>query len=381
MMISPNQVRFEDLPILLLRFGRWWLKEFFELLPEHVVEVLSGRGHPSLVVAVDAADIRLELWKGTRLLVASEPTDLSNALAGEIERFLGAHGLKSNNVAIGLRLPEDRVFFRQLVLPAQALGAIDTIVAQDLANKTPFRADDIYFDYIATEQVDANKITVRQWITLRQYVHQALLSLRIEIERISFISFGPSNREPPTPVINLRKGAHRHVSWAQKAAFGLCCSALVLGLLAGGLRYWRQQQSIDRLDTAIAAVDGKAKQVRALIEELREKKNALVQLRLRRSEQPGLIDLWEETTKVLPSHSWLTEFRVSDAAERQEQQISIFGFSSEAPSLVGIIDGSPLFRDAALTSPIAFDAAEGRERFALQAMVRTRETLKEGARK
>jgi hypothetical protein len=66
---------------------------------------------------------------------------------------------------------------------------------------------------------------------------------------------------------------------------------------------------------------------------------------------------------------------------RKAQQISILGFSSEAPSLVGIIDGSPLLRDAALTSPIAFDASEGRERFALQAMVRTRQSLQEATRK
>jgi hypothetical protein len=53
----------------------------------------------------------------------------------------------------------------QLVLPQQSRGSIATIVAQDLANKTPFKADDIYSDYAATEQVEHNKITVHQWIT------------------------------------------------------------------------------------------------------------------------------------------------------------------------------------------------------------------------
>jgi general secretion pathway protein L len=381
MMISPKQVRIEDLPILLRRFGRWWLKEFLGLFPEHVAEVLSGRGHPTLVVAADEAVISLELRKGTRLLVASEPVNPSDALAREIDRFLAAHGLKSNNLVVGLRLPEDGVFVRQLVLPAQALGAIDAIVAQDLANKTPFKVEDIYSDYAATEQLDGDRVTICQWITRRQYVHQALLSLQIEIERISFLSFGSSDRGRPAPLINLQKGAYHRASWAQKAAFGLCCSTLALALLAGSLRYWRQQQSIDRLDAEIATVSSKAKQVRTLIEDLKEKKDALVQLRLRRSGQPGLIDLWEETTRILPSHSWLTEFRINEAAERQDPQVSIVGFSSEAPSLVGIIDGSPLFRDAALTSPITFDAAEGRERFALQAMVKTREAMKEAARK
>ena len=94
----------------------------------------------------------------------------------------------------------------------------------------------------------------------------------------------------------------------------------------------------------------------------------------------GLIDLWEETTRVLPSHSWLTEFRLVETMGKREEQVTISGFSNAAPSLVGIIDSSPLFFDAALTAPIAFDATEGRERFALQAKVKMPAAFKEAAK-
>ena len=83
---------------------------------------------------------------------------------------------------------------------------------------------------------------------------------------------------------------------------------------------------------------------------------------------------------MLPSHSWLTEFRLVEAADKREGQVALFGFSSAAPSLVGLVDGSPLFFDAALTAPIAIDANEGRERFALQAKVRPPDPFKEAAR-
>ncbi len=113
---------------------------------------------------------------------------------------------------------------------------------------------------------------------------------------------------------------------------------------------------------------------------MRERRDALGRLRLQKSEAPGLIDLWDETTRVLPLHSWLTEFRLTEGAGKREGQVTMIGFSSAAPSLVGIVDGSRLLSDAALTSPVAFDATEGRERFALQAKVRLPETLKEAAR-
>jgi general secretion pathway protein L len=113
---------------------------------------------------------------------------------------------------------------------------------------------------------------------------------------------------------------------------------------------------------------------------LHEQKNALLRLRLQRGDAPRLIELWQEATGVLPSHSWLTEFRLVEVAGKREGQVALFGFSSAAPSLVGLLDGSPLFFDAALTAPIAFDASEGRERFALQAKVRQPEAFKEAAR-
>ena len=146
------------------------------------------------------------------------------------------------------------------------------------------------------------------------------------------------------------------------------------------MKYWNQQAALDHLDTEIAATNKKAQQVRALVDQLQEKKIALLRLRLQRNEAPGLIDIWEETTRILPSHAWLAEFRLAETAGKRESQVSLFGFSSAAPSLVGIIDGSPMFFDTALTAPVAFDGTEGRERFALQAKVKLPDLVKEGAR-
>jgi general secretion pathway protein L len=72
----------------------------------------------------------------------------------------------------------------------------------------------------------------------------------------------------------------------------------------------------------------------------------------------------------------LHEFKVAETAGGLEMQINLSGFSSAAPSLVGIVDRSPLFVDAALSAPVALDPIEGRERFALQAKVRRPDLIK-----
>jgi general secretion pathway protein L len=379
MQILLSQFEIARLPTLLRRLGAWWLKEFLELFPERVAERLAGKGRTLLVAAVDQEGITLQLLNGAGTPIASErATPGDNALA-EMERLLRSGNIQRRDVDIGLRLPAERLFRRQLLLPAEAIDSIDAIVAQDLAKKTPFKPEDIYSDH-TLERVDGNKIAVRQWITRRQYVQQALSALNIDIGQLAFLVFEGSEAERPAPLINLRPEAQLRRSWYRKAHLILCCSAFVLATLAGGLKYWDQQATMDRLDAQIAAVGSKAQQVRALVDQLQAKKNALLRLRLQRSEAPGLIDLWEETTRVLPSHSQLTEFRLVEIAGKREAQVTLSGFSSAAPSLVAIIDSSPLFYDAALTSPIAFDATEGRERFALQARVRMPEAFKEAGR-
>src|SRR5437660_12930255 len=113
----------------------------------------------------------------------------------------------------------------------------------------------------------------------------------------------------------------------------------------------------------------KAQQVRGMVDQLQERKSVLLRIRLQRNDAPRVIDLWNEVTRILPSHSWLTEFRVVEAAGGRELQVNLSGFSSAPPSLVGTVDRSPLFVDAGLSAPVVLDPTEGRERFALQAKV------------
>jgi general secretion pathway protein L len=358
----------------------WWLKEFVNLFPERTAEWLSGRGRTMLLLAANQEGSTLELLNSAHTTIASERVAPTGDTLAQINRFLRSQGIEPSDTDIGLQLPADSVFSRQLLLPAEAMGAIDAIVAQDLANKTPFKPEDVYSDH-AADRGDGGKVVVRQWIVRRRYVDHALSLLKIDIERLAFIMFdGDAAERRPAPFINLRPTADARNAWFQKTVLALCCCAVVLAALAGGLKYWQQQIEMDRLATQIAATGNKAQLVRALVDQLQEKKSALLHLRLQRSQVPGLIDLWDEVTRVLPSHSWLTELRLLETANKREEQVGISGFSSAAPSLVGIIDGSQLFFDAALTSPIAFDSTEGRERFALQVKVKMPDMLKEAKR-
>jgi general secretion pathway protein L len=155
----------------------------------------------------------------------------------------------------------------------------------------------------------------------------------------------------------------------------MSAGTLLLAAATGGLKYWQQQAAIDDLTPKVTAARAKAQRVRAAIDALDQKQAALLLLRARKGETPSLTEIWDETTRILPAHTWLTELRLSEAADKR-QQVAMTGLSAAASNLVGLIDQSRLFNETSLTAPIAIDPVEGRERFALQTKTRRADATK-----
>jgi len=79
---------------------------------------------------------------------------------------------------------------------------------------------------------------------------------------------------------------------------------------------------------------------------------------------PGSLAAWDELSRVIPDHTFLTEVRVAGGA------ITLSGVSSDAARLVRILDGSRLFTGATLVGPITPDANEQRDRFRMSLKLR-----------
>jgi general secretion pathway protein L len=348
------------------RFRAWWLSELLNLFPEGLLH----RGRNVLVVTIDKEIVVLKLKKSNRGSMLSEEIEVRDYSVEAIGRFLNSHGLERADVDIAINLPAESIFCRRLTLPIEANDAIDEIVEQSLLKKTPFKLAEIYCDHVAVKADEENKISIWQWIVKRELVHETLSHLQIGIDSVAMVVANKvGNETAPSSVIKLNPSRQKTKSRSQRSISALAYSAFALAFIAGGAKYWHQQALIDQLETEIAEIKSKTQQVRGMIRVVQEKQNALRDLRLRRESTPMLIDLWEEITRVLPSHTWLTEFRLTEAPDRHEQQITIIGFSAAAPSLVNAVDKSSLFSDAALTAPVFLDPVEKVERFTLQTKV------------
>jgi general secretion pathway protein L len=351
-------------------FGQWWLREFLDLFPQHIADWLAGRNRNTVILAPEPDSVTLHHLNGGRQQLASTRFSRSIYSPAAIDEFLRSRSLQRKDVEIGVRLPAEQFFARSLVLPIETAASLDQIVLQDLTRKTPFRLEDIHHDYSHSVS-DDNKIAVRQWIIRNDLVQDIVGHLQLDLGDVAFLEGEGEMGGALRPFIAVRRrDGHRRRAWLQKALLALSLSAMLLAAAVAVSTYWRQQRLIDDLAIQITAARSKAQQVRSNLDKLERDQSILAHLRSRRTDAPRLLDIWDEATRVLPTHSWLTELRVSEAPQKQEQQIVLTGFSAEASSLVRLIVQSPIFFNASLTAPISIDPLEGRERFVLQANVR-----------
>jgi general secretion pathway protein L len=349
------------------------LGELFSLFPPQFVQWLVGNDRKSLVLVPAPETIALRLLGGNKEQ-ASKTFGSAEYTPSGIDQFIQEHGLERNQVAIGIRFPANDFFARKFTLPIETSRSLEEIVVRDLTLKTPFRLADIYHGHVAESTTAPGKITLRQWVIRRELVEDAVERLGLELDGLNFIDSGQADALGNVPFIALRQEQSNR-SWIRITALGLLLATIVSGSLAAGMRYWRQEQAIERLDAKLAIARSKAQQVRAELDKLEQKQAVLTRLRSEKADMPGLLELWEEATKLLPSHSWLTELRLSEEPRKGERQLALAGFSAAA-NLVTLLGQSTFFADARLTAPIVIDPVEGKERFALQVRIKQRDRIK-----
>src|SRR5262245_2660886 len=134
---------------LMRRAGRWWLQEFLGLFPARVADWLMDRGSKRLILSGDEAMVVAELQSEHGRSLASSRIPQADFGPDLIDDFLRAYRVARNDVAIGLRVPRQCIFTRQLLLPRQVERALRTVLLQDLLAKTPFREEHIFHDHVA----------------------------------------------------------------------------------------------------------------------------------------------------------------------------------------------------------------------------------------
>ena len=341
-----------------------WRGEIAALIPVGLRNALTSGG---AVVAIDLEDDAVILRRfadGEVAEIAHLPSAAFDAahLRAALSPYLVRPWFLRDSFA--LRLPDATALQRNLSLPLAARRNIASLLDIELERQSPVDRDEIYHDYriLGTDRA-AGRIDIVWRMVRRRSVAPALEICRqagVDLAVIAFTgdeapSDGGNFPVAPRAALLLRL---RH--WLVRGLL-LLILALLIAITAGA--YARNQQALDDFS---ARVDQARIAARASLRLQHELDAARQRTALLLREKQGLTvtRLLAETTRLLPSGSWITGFSYQDG------EVRLQGFSNAASSLIALFDASPLFASAEFRAPLTQGQSPGQEQFDLALKIR-----------
>lgn len=351
---------------MIRRFFRWWRSTLADMLPDSWTRARRR----------DASLLEIDITR-SQIVFRHRSGDHNDEL-GRIERGAGRggesatntsaresinallHGLRPERTRCVVRVDESLRLEKTVRLPLAAEENLRQVMAFEMERHTPFHADKVYFDHrIVARDAKARRLDVELLVVQKPVVDEALGVLAdwdfrpgadgdLDDERA--LAFLPRDYRPPTTA-------------------GLNRTLIVLNLVALAvaalLPLYRQEQYLQELEARAERARAAAMEsveVRDRIRELKQRREVLV----RAKAGPSSVEVIDEVTRLLPDGTWLHRFDIKNG------EVQFQGLSDTASALIGVVESSPMFREARFGSPITRDARTGQERFHISAKLEAR---------
>lgn len=334
---------------------RWWLGELASFVPAGLRDRIAGLRSRYVIIADDSG---LSLWR---------ETGRERAAAGRVHqraRFGNQHPLDAV-----LRVRPEKSLRIAAPLPLAAERNLTQVVGFEFERLLPFRRDEAYYAHRTLARDKANRTLQIELTALpRSEIDDAVQAAARAGLHVTAVEV-PATAAGDVPLlIALEKGGEAGTaSRGRLVLTALAAIVLILGAAAVALPFWHAENRRDQLTAEFATARREA--------ELSAKLQTQIDARLRdqhflidrRSHTSTVTELLDALTRLTPDDTWLTELQVTGG------DIRLTGASNSATALLGLIEQSASFRNAAFRSPVVQDQRLGRERFDLGAQIAPRD--------
>jgi general secretion pathway protein L len=131
---------------------------------------------------------------------------------------------------------------------------------------------------------------------------------------------------------------------------------------------WLREHQLKRIAGAIDDVRAEAQAVQQIRKQIEDASEAAGFLEAHKLENGFKVEILAELTGILPDDTYL------DRLSMQADTIQMQGKSSNAQSLIELINNSPVFENASFRGPTRLDSRSGKEIFDLSMNSERRET-------
>ncbi len=338
-------------------FLAWWLGELRSILPARWQEALNAERAWVEIEPVEGG-VNALLF-GTSLPERHEVrVDSATELLEALERALGDKAATRRV----LLLPPARVLRRVITLPTAARERLNAVLGFELDRQTPFKPDQVHFDSrVLGEDASGKQIRVELALVPREQLDTALSGLGSLGSALDAVDVrAPNGHRAGFNLLPSTRRLRRANFWLWTNVALLLATVVILVLAMG--------QTLSNRENAIVELDAQVEEQRALarsVTQLRKGLNEAVEggnfLSNKRQQQPLMINLLDELTRLLPDDTYLERLSFDG------QQVTIHGLSSQASALLQALQGSERLHDPSLSGPIQPDPRAGKDRFQITA--------------
>jgi len=342
------------------RFFAWWGHELVSLLPvrwrallaERSDALLFGVAGRELVLWRNSGDVSVELGR----VSLDDPAEVQEAALKQLHSQADDADLR-RFYCIDAR----RTLRRSISLPAAAEDNLRQVLAFEMDRQTPFKADQVYFDYIVAERSAAERnLQIELTVVPRAQLDAELAALAASGTTLDGVDTWRDAAGGARTGLNLLPADRRfrRKNLRLRMNLALAGAALVLLVTVMLLSLANRESALAAMQADVQKAGNDAKQVSQLRKTLQDTLDGANFLSRKKRETPLMVDLLEDLTKRLPDDTYLERINVDD-----KNKIEMQGLSDDASKLIGLLQQSEVLVNPSVQGTIQPDPRTKKDRF------------------
>lgn len=366
--MEPLRLRYLDSPL------PGWLRVAGEtvlaMLPESLRRQLGVR-HRRLLLSLDAEGLRLRAQMDERTHLIGVLPAGDALLLEQLRELLDQN---AGNVPRWLVLDIGQTLRPVISVPASAEARLREVMLHEIDRQTPFSHDQVSFEpRVLSRDAQTRQLRVELVVLPRARLDAAIALLGPLANGLAGVDV--ADADGSRLGVNLLPLAGRSARQDRARNANGWLALITVAALFGAMWVTLSNRSAE-LEVTTARVDAakqQAREVRILRNSLKGSADAANFLARLSARQPTTLEVMADLTKRIPDSTYLEKIAINDG------NIVLIGQSQRAADLVGLLQGSTLFKTPTLTGSVQTDPRTGKERFTLTAVVTGSNRDKEAA--
>lgn len=343
------------------RFFAWWGRELASLLPTRWRALLAERSDAllfgvigrELVLWRNGGDNSVELGR----VSLDEPAEVQQSA---LSRLLGQ--LDDADLRRFYCIDSRRALRRSLTLPAAAEDNLRQVLAFEMDRQTPFKADQVYFDYlVAARNASERNLQIELTVVPRAQLDADLAAMTPSaastLDGVDTWRDAPgSGREGLNLLPAERRAKRKNLS--ARLNLALAGAAIVLLITVMLLSLANRESALAAMQVDVQKAGNEAKQVSQLRKTLQDTLDGANFLTRKKRETPLMVDLLSDLTTRLPDDTYLERINVDE-----KNKIEMQGLSDDASKLIGLLQKSEVLVNPSVQGTIQPDPRTKKDRF------------------